>query len=186
MKGNWTRGSNHGRYAPVQIRSVVGISKSRLHDMELKTGSESTQERAPAAIAGRSPKSLAQCTVAAGKAAKHHQGTTRNGPGHQTDGVSGSLWRTAANPQLGPWVPADVGLCTSAWAGRRQIDMGIKFSKDGALFLCRETKKAGTAWCGEETVERDVTEVYKVAVNWMGNCCSPCLAMWELRVTQRN
>lgn len=86
----------------MQIKSVAGMSKSRLHDMELKTGSESTQERAPATIVGGSPKSLAQCTAAAGKAAKHRQGATRDDPGHQRDGVSGSLRRIAANPQLGP------------------------------------------------------------------------------------
>lgn len=61
--------------------------------------------------------------------------------------------------------------------GREALDMAMKFSKDGTIALHGKTKKTGMVWCGEEKAEQDITEVYKVTISRMGNCCSSSLAM---------
>lgn len=94
------------------------MSKSCLHNIEFKAGRQSAQERAPAAITGKSLKSLAQCTAAAGKATIRYRGTTRKDPGYKTDVISGPPQRIVANPQLMPCVKADLVPCISVWAER--------------------------------------------------------------------
>jgi len=41
--------------------------------------------------------------------------------------------------------------------GRKELDTAMKFSKDGAVFLCGKTKMAGTVCCGEEKEDWDIT-----------------------------
>lgn len=163
--GNRARGHKGGRYASVQIKVYLShactILSSKQAGRALRKGLLQPQ--------CRSLKSSSQCTAAAGKATKRHQGTIRKGPG-KTDSTLGPLQRTRVKPERVPCMRADLVPCN---VGRRALDTAMAFSKGGAIALHGKNKKSGTVWCGEEKAEWGYCGLTPQAAKHNTAVCSP-------------